>query len=322
MYNNTVEYFYQVIVLMQIFNKFSDIKSFLKGRRTAIALGTFDGVHIGHQSIIGQAMTLARSHGLLSVVFTFSNHPLSVVAPERVPVQIGDNISKAEFLKEMGVDLLLNVAFSEKLSKESPEAFLEKLKDSCNAKYVVTGPNFTFGYKGKGNTRMLSRVAGSYGFKAEIGEAVQLNGRMVSSTRIRGLIEAGDLELTNEYLGRPFSFGGRVIHGDQRGRTIGFPTANLAIPDKRAMLPNGAYGVYVIIDGEQFKGIANVGNNPTFEGCNRRLEVHVLDFTGNLYNKPVTVQFVKKLRDEKKFSGIEALVKQLHADEEKARQIL
>lgn len=307
---------------MQIFNKFSDIKSFLKGRRTAIALGTFDGVHIGHQSIIGQAMTLARSHGLLSVVFTFSNHPLSVVAPERVPVQIGDNISKAEFLKEMGVDLLLNVAFSEKLSKESPEAFLEKLKDSCNAKYVVTGPNFTFGYKGKGNTRMLSRVAGSYGFKAEIGEAVQLNGRMVSSTRIRGLIEAGDLELTNEYLGRPFSFGGRVIHGDQRGRTIGFPTANLAIPDKRAMLPNGAYGVYVIIDGEQFKGIANVGNNPTFEGCNRRLEVHVLDFTGNLYNKPVTVQFVKKLRDEKKFSGIEALVKQLHADEEKARQIL
>ena len=322
MYNNTVEYFYQVIVLMQIFNKFSDIKSFLKGRRTAIALGTFDGVHIGHQSIIGQAMTLARSHGLLSVVFTFSNHPLSVVAPERVPVQIGDNISKAEFLKEMGVDLLLNVAFSEKLSKESPEAFLEKLKDSCNAKYVVTGPNFTFGYKGKGNTRMLSRVAGSYGFKAEIGEAVQLNGRMVSSTRIRGLIETGDLELTNEYLGRPFSFGGRVIHGDQRGRTIGFPTANLAIPDKRAMLPNGAYGVYVIIDGEQFKGIANVGNNPTFEGCNRRLEVHVLDFTGNLYNKPVTVQFVKKLRDEKKFSGIEALVKQLHADEEKARQIL
>ena len=322
MYNNTVEYFYQVIVLMQIFNKFSDIKSFLKGRRTAIALGTFDGVHIGHQSIIGQAMTLARSHGLLSVVFTFSNHPLSVVAPERVPVQIGDNISKAEFLKEMGVDLLLNVAFSEKLSKESPEAFLEKLKDSCNAKYVVTGPNFTFGYKGKGNTRMLSRVAGSYGFKAEIGEAVQLNGRMVSSTRIRGLIEAGDLELTNEYLGRPFSFGGRVIHGDQRGRTIGFPTANLAIPDKRAMLPNGAYGVYVIIDGEQFKGIANVGNNPTFAGCNRRLEVHVLDFTGNLYNKPVTVQFVKKLRDEKKFSGIEALVKQLHADEEKARQIL
>ncbi|WP_297967832.1 bifunctional riboflavin kinase/FAD synthetase [uncultured Anaerovibrio sp.] len=307
---------------MQIFNKFSDIKSFLKGRRTAIALGTFDGVHIGHQSIIGQAMILARSHGLLSVVFTFSNHPLSVVAPERVPVQIGDNISKAEFLKEMGVDLLLNVAFSEKLSKESPEAFLEKLKDSCNAKYVVTGPNFTFGYKGKGNTRMLSRVAGSYGFKAEIGEAVQLNGRMVSSTRIRGLIEDGDLELTNEYLGRPFSFGGRVIHGDQRGRTIGFPTANLAIPDKRAMLPNGAYGVYVIIDGEQFKGIANVGNNPTFEGCNRRLEVHVLDFTGNLYNKPVTVQFVKKLRDEKKFSGIEALVKQLHADEEKARQIL
>ncbi len=307
---------------MQIFNKFSDIKAFLKGQRTAIALGTFDGVHIGHQSIIRQAMGLAKKHGLLSVVFTFSNHPLSVVAPERVPVQIGDNISKAAFLEEMGVDLLLNVAFSEKLSKQTPEEFLERLKDCCNAKFVVTGPNFTFGYKGKGNARMLGRVAGSYGFKAEIGEAVQLNGRMVSSTRIRGLIEDGELELTNEYLGRPFSFGGRVIHGDQRGRTIGFPTANLAIPDKRAMLPNGAYGVYVLMNGEKHRGIANVGNNPTFEGCNRRLEVHVLDFKGDLYNKPLTVQFVKKLRDEKKFSGIEALVKQLRADEEKARQIL
>lgn len=308
--------------LMHIFNKFSEIKSFLQGKGTAIALGTFDGVHVGHQSIISQAMALARENGLVGVVFTFSNHPLSVVAPERVPEQIGDNISKAAFMAELGVDVLLNVTFSEKLSKQSPEEFLTTLCQSCNPKFLVTGPNFTFGKKGKGNSRMLGRVAGDYGFVAEVGKAVQIDGRMVSSTQIRALIETGDLDKANEYLGRPFSFGGRVIHGDHRGRTIGFPTANLAIPSQRAMLPNGAYGVYVLLAGEKFSGIANIGNNPTFDGCDRRLEVHILDFKGDLYDKPLTVQFVKKLRDEKKFSGVEALVKQLRQDEEAARQIL
>ena len=307
---------------MRVFNKFSEIKSFLKGRSTAIALGTFDGVHVGHQSIIRQAMALAKEHDLVGVVFTFTNHPLSIVAPDRVPVQIGDNISKAAFMEELGVDILLNVTFSEKMSRQSPEEFLDLLCQSCNPKFLVTGPNFTFGKKGKGNSRMLSRVADEYGFVAEIGKAVQIEGRMVSSTQIRALIETGDLDKANEYLGRPFSFGGRVVHGDQRGRMIGFPTANLAIPDKRAMLPNGAYGVYVILDGVRHKGIANIGNNPTFEGCNRRLEVHILDFKGDLYNQPLTVQFVKKLREEKKFSGVEALVKQLRLDEGKARQLL
>ncbi|MCR5175980.1 MAG: bifunctional riboflavin kinase/FAD synthetase [Anaerovibrio sp.] len=307
---------------MQIFNKFSDIKSYLQGRRTAIALGTFDGVHVGHQSIIRQAMELAEKHGLVGVVFTFLNHPLSVVAPDRVPFQIGDNISKAAYMEKLGVDILLNVPFSEKLSRQSPEEFLDNLCRSCNPEYLVTGPNFTFGKKGKGNSRMLSRVASEYGFVAEVGKAVQIDGRMVSSTQIRALIEEGDLVKTNEYLGKPFSFGGRVVHGDHRGRTIGFPTANLAIPDKRAMLPNGAYGVYVLMNGQKYKGIANIGTNPTFDGCKRRLEVHILDFSGNLYDCPLTVQFVYKLREEKKFSGADALVRQLHLDEEKARSIL
>lgn len=307
---------------MYIFNKFSEIKGFLKGKSTAIALGTFDGVHVGHQSIIRQAIQLARAHGLVAVVFTFVNHPLSVVAPDRVPVQIGDNISKASFMEELGVDVLLSLSFSEKLSRQGPEEFLDILCQSCNPRFIVTGPNFTFGRKGKGNPRLLARLASEYGFVAEVGQAVQLDGRMVSSTQIRGLIEAGELDKTNEYLSRPFSFGGRVVHGDHRGRTIGFPTANLNIPEKRVMLPNGAYGVYVLLDGEKYKGIANIGDNPTFKGCDRRLEVHILDFKGDIYDQPLTVQFVKKLRDEKKFSGIDGLVKQLRIDEEKARQIL
>lgn len=307
---------------MLIFNKLSEAKTALQGLETAVALGTFDGVHIGHQSIINRAMELAKEHKLTSVVYTFSSHPFAVVAPDRVPMQIGDNISKAAILEEMGVAVLVNVPFTEKLCKQSPEDFLLSLQQSLNPRYVVTGPNFSFGYKGKGNPRMLVRDGSNYGFQAEIGEGIQQEGKLVSSTRIRELLEKGDLHTANHYLGRYFSFGGRVIHGDHRGRKLGFPTANLAIGDQRAMLPNGAYAVQVLLQGKRYMGIANIGDNPTFEGCNRRLEVNILDFAQDIYDAALTVQFVAKLREQKKFSGIDALVKQLHADEEKARQLL
>ena len=307
---------------MLIFNKLSEARVALAGATTAVALGTFDGVHIGHQSIIQRAINLAKEHQLLSVVLTFSNHPLEVVAPERVPMQIGDNISKGAILAEMGIDVLVNIPFTEKTGKQTPEEFLQLLQQSLQPKYVITGPNFSFGYRGKGNPRMLLRDGHNYGFVAEIGEAVQLDGRMVSSTQIRTLLQQGDLAKANEYLGRYFSFGGRVIHGDHRGRKLGFPTANLAIGDRRAMLPNGAYAVLVLLKGQKYQGIANIGDNPTFEGCNRRLEVNILDFTGDIYDAPLTVQFVTKMREQKKFSGIEALVHQLHQDKEKARVLL
>lgn len=307
---------------MLICNKLSEAKQLLGDKGTAVALGTFDGVHIGHQSIIQRAMNLAKAHKLVSVVYTFSNHPLEQIAPDKVPMQIGDNISKADILKAMGVQMLVNVAFNEKLCRQSPEAFIDELCHSLNPHYLVTGSNFSFGAKAKGNPRMLLRMGEEYGFQAEVGQAVQLDGRMVSSTRIRSLIEAGDLEKTNEYLGRYFSFGGRVIHGDHRGRKLGFPTANLAIGSHRAMLPNGAYAVLIWLNGKRYNGIANIGDNPTFEGCNRRLEVNILDFSQNIYDAAITVQFVAKLREQKKFSGIDALVKQLRADEINARKLL
>lgn len=307
---------------MLICNKLSEAKQLLGDKGTAVALGTFDGVHIGHQSIIQRAMNLAKAHKLVSVVYTFSNHPLEQIAPDKVPMQIGDNISKADILKAMGVQMLVNVAFNEKLCRQSPEAFIDELCRSLNPHYLVIGPNFSFGAKAKGNPRMLLRMGDEYGFQAEVGQAVQLDGRMVSSTRIRSLIEAGDLEKTNEYLGRYFSFGGRVIHGDHRGRKLGFPTANLAIGSHRAMLPNGAYAVLIWLNGKRYNGIANIGDNPTFEGCNRRLEVNILDFSQNIYDAAITVQFVGKLREQKKFSGVDALVKQLRADEITARKLL
>lgn len=304
---------------MQVFSKIMDLTQLYP--RIVMALGTFDGVHVGHQSIIRQAVSLAEKIQGISVVFTFSNHPLSVIAPEQAPLQIGDMISKENILTELGVDILVNIPFTKKFAKISPERFLETLQENFAPAYIVVGPNFSFGYRGNGNPRMLVREGHTYGFKAEIAAVVQWQGHTVSSTRIRELLLGGNLDLANEFLGRPFSFGGRVVHGDRRGRLLGFPTANLAIADSRAMLPNGVYAVRVTLQGKGYEGIANIGTNPTFEGCNRRLEVHILDFSGDIYDAALQVQFLKKIRDEQKFPSAEHLVRQLHEDKATARTL-
>lgn len=304
---------------MKIYSKITDIAK--KYDRIAVALGMFDGVHIGHQSIIHRAMELAGAMGGTSVVFTFNNHPLSVLAPERMPLQIGSPELRADVLERMGVDVLMSVPFTKEFSRLSPERFLELLRDNLAPRYVVTGANFTFGRGGKGNQRMLMRLSKDYGFEAEICPTVQNEGKAVSSTRVRALLKEGDLDTVNAFLGRPFAFVERVIHGDRRGRLLGFPTANLPIADSRAMLPNGAYAVQVILQGRYYDGLANIGSNPTFDGCTRRLEVNIQDFSGNIYDQLLQVRFLKKMRDEKKFPSVDHLVRQLHKDREMAREI-
>jgi riboflavin kinase/FMN adenylyltransferase len=306
---------------LQVITVIKEIKKKIGNARTAVALGTFDGVHVGHSSIIQRAKELAEEIGGKSVVFTFSNHPLSVLAPAKEPMQLGDRLSKVYLMEQEGIDFLVNIPFTEKIASLSPIVFLVALKHYLHPAYVVVGPNFSFGAKGKGSPRMLLREGEKYGFQAEIAQEVQREGRIVSSTRIRNLVEDGDLEKTNEFLGHPFTVGGRVIHGDHRGNTIGFPTANLPIGKKRAMLPNGAYAVRAILKGESYYGIANIGDNPTFEGCNRRIEIHILDFDKDIYDEALLVEFCYKLRPQKKFSGIDALVAQLRQDERTARKL-
>ncbi len=284
-----------------------------------VALGMFDGVHIGHQSIIRRAVELARSIHGTPVVFTFSNHPLEILAPERTPLLIGSRALRQRVLEGLGVEVLLELTFTRSFSKRSPEEFLRLLERHFSPRYVVTGPNYTFGRMGKGTGRMLIREGEKYGFRAEVCPVVLQDGRPVSSTRVRGLLAEGDLETVNEFLGRPFAFYSRVVHGDRRGRTLGFPTANLVIPETRAMLPNGAYAVLTEVKGKMYHGLANIGSNPTFEGIrNRRLEVNIQDFSRNIYNEMIGVSFLGKLREEQKFSSVEQLVKQLRRDREQA----
>ena len=297
---------------MEITKKISSLTK--KYPRPVVALGMFDGVHLGHASVIRHALDTAKKISGTAIVFTFSNHPLSVIAPDNAPLMIGSRNLRREIFSDMGVDVLIEIQFTKEFSKKSPEEFLELLQDKIAPAYVVTGPNYTFGRFGRGNGRLLLREAENFGFKAEVCQSFTVDRKIVSSTRIRSLIAAGDLDSANQLLGRNFTYAGEVVNGDKRGRKIGFPTANLEIDDRRAMLPNGAYIVRVKVREEFYNGIANVGDNPTFKVARRRLEVFIDDFSENIYGEEIFISFISKLRDEKKFASVDELKVQLNED--------
>ena len=311
---------------MKVYKKLSELTT--KYSNPAIALGMFDGVHVGHASIIRRAVELARENEGTAMVFTFSNHPLSILEPEHMPLSIGNRSLRRSIVGSLGVDVMIEITFTKEFSKKTPEEFLTILENYIAPFYVVTGQNFTFGRFGKGNGRMLIREGSNYGFKAEICPTITVDRKIVSSTRIRKLIADGDLSEVNILLGRPFTYVSKVIHGDKRGRKLGFPTANLEIGNHSAMLPNGVYAVEVKISNTPannsafripnseltYCGIANIGDNPTFNVHDRRLEVYIHDFNKNIYGQEIAVSFLEKLRDEQKFDSVDDLVFQLRQD--------
>ena len=304
---------------MEIYKKLSELTT--KYPNPAIALGMFDGVHVGHASIIRRAVELARENNGTAMVFTFSNHPLSILDPEHMPLSIGNRSLRRSIVGSLGVDVMIEITFTKEFSKKTPEEFLTILENYIAPFYVVTGQNFTFGRFGKGNGRMLIREGSNYGFKAEICPTITVDRKIVSSTRIRKLIADGDLSEVNILLGRPFTYVSKVIHGDKRGRKLGFPTANLEIENQRAMLPNGAYAVNVKFENHNYCGITNIGDNPTFNVHDRRLEVYIHDFNKNIYGQEIAVSFLEKLREEQKFDSVDDLVNQLRRDLQNAINI-
>ena len=297
---------------MEIIKKLTGLTK--KFTRPVVALGMFDGVHRGHAQVINHALDIARQIDGTAMVFTFSNHPMSVIDPDAAPLMIGSKNLRRKIFSDMGVAVLIEIPFTKDFSRKSPEEFLELLREKISPAYVVTGPNYTFGRFGRGNGRLLLRQAQDFGFKAEVCQAFTIDRKTVSSTRIRALIAAGDLHGANELLGRNFTYSGEVVNGDKRGRKLGFPTANLEIDDRRAMLPNGAYVVRVKVRGQMFNGIANIGDNPTFKAQRRRLEVFIDNFSGDIYGEEIFVSFIEKLRDEKIFATVDDLKAQLAED--------
>ena len=304
---------------MEVIKKISGLTQ--KYKNPVVALGMFDGVHLGHQSVISRAVEIAKKIGGTSLVFTFSNHPLTILSPETAPLMIGSRSLRRDIVESLGVEVLIEIQFTKELSKKTPEEFLELLQEKISPAYVVTGQNFTFGRYGKGNGRMLLREGENYGFKAEICTTVTVGKKNVSSTRIRALIAEGDLISANELLGRNFTYVSTVVNGDKRGRKLGFPTANLEIEDSRAMLPNGVYIVEVKLKNKIYRGMANIGDNPTFKVAKRRLEVFIDNFSGDIYGEEIAVSFIQKIRDEKIFASVEELKAQLNEDLATLRKI-
>lgn len=282
---------------------------------TVIALGTFDGLHLGHTDVINTARNYAERSGLKLAVFTFSNHPLALIRPDLVPVRIISAEEKIKLLESFGVDYLINIPFTEDFAALSPDEFLEKL--ACfNYRCLVVGENFTYGFLGSGKTETLERSGRKNGFDVIVRPLVKMNGNVVSSTGIRNLIQAGHIEYANRMLGRAYAITGKIVHGEQRGRKLGFPTANIELLHGEMAVPApGVYAVTASIEGSIYEGMGNIGNNPTFNDVEHaRLEVNLFNCSGDLYGKTMSVQFHKYIRAEKKFSGVEELCWQIEED--------
>ena len=308
---------------MVIMERLSDARQEENLRGVVVAVGTFDGVHIGHQALIARAVSLARELDASCALFTFQNHPLSVLAPKRVPPALSSREERRRIFERLGVDLAIEERFTRELAALSAEAFLARLMAALSPRAVVVGANFSFGAGGQGTPEVLAAHGEKMGFRVENMPLLLHAGGVVSSTRIRTLLAAGDVRLAGALLGRTFSLSGVVAHGDERGRVLGFPTANLLPAAALACPANGAYAVRVGRgNGETHIGVANVGSNPTFDGKERRVEAHLFDFSGDLYGERIAVRFVERLRGEKKFPSAEALVGQIQEDEKKARAIL
>lgn len=291
--------------------------------RTALAVGVFDGIHVGHRHVLGALVERARARGFAAGVVTFDPHPLSIVAPERVPPMLTTIDQRLELLEGLGIDLVAVVAFDDGLRIWSPATFVtDLLAGSLHAGIVVVGEDFRFGRDRTGHVGLLRELGMGLGFDTEVVPLVG-DDRPISSTRIRAMIAAGDVAGAAAALGRPHEVRGVVVAGDGRGRSIGVPTANVAPPSGVAMPMRGVYAVRAGRDtGEDLPGVANVGVRPTFDGSDEVLEVHVLDFDEDLYGAELRVRFHARIRDEMRFDGVDALVAQIGKDVREALALL
>lgn len=282
---------------------------------TYIALGSFDGIHLGHLSLINKTIELSRSNDSKSMIFTFKNHPLTIINPEVVPKLLMDNDTKISLLNKFGIDYINMIEFNTSIMQMSPEKFIQSIITRYKARGLIVGFNYRFGYKNLGDVNLLKILSNNYGFELYVMDSIEYAGEPISSSRIRNILsEEGNIKNANLMLSRPFMIQGVVISGKQLGRKLGFPTINLDY-DRNLILPRG--GVYYTnVEYENFvyKGITNIGYNPTVNNSKLSVETFILNFNENIYGKNVKVYFIDRIRDEKKFYSLKELSEQLSKD--------
>lgn len=280
-----------------------------------VALGNFDGVHIGHRVLLDRLLEKGKDSGLSTLVFTFKQHPQNVLLTRNKIPLIYPPEKKKDIILKLGIDMVEMVDFTQKFAMLEPEEFFEKfLLNRYNIKYVVVGFNYRFGRGGKGNVSLLKQIGDRYGFEVQVVDPVITNGEVVSSSLIRKLISIGDIKSANRLLGRKYTVNGKVVKGKGRGKEMGFPTANIELPPGILYPSRGVYITITNLENASMISLTNVGINPTFSGNKLVIETYIPGFKGNLYDKYIEVEFLERIRDEKKFESKEELVKQIEMD--------
>ncbi|HZY30770.1 MAG TPA: bifunctional riboflavin kinase/FAD synthetase [Candidatus Methylomirabilis sp.] len=284
----------------------------------AVAVGTFDGVHLGHREILGRVVRRARQEGGTAVVFTFARHPLEVVNPSKAPPLITPLPIKRDIIAALGVDLMIAAAFTSRLAATPPYDFVKiYLVDRLRARFVCVGYDFAFGNARAGSPELLRKLGEEHQFGLDVVPAMTADGQVVSSTLIRGLLADGEVRQAARYLGRPYAIRGHVERGAERGKGLGYPTANLpATAD--LLIPDGVYGGQAWLKQGLHKALVNVGRAPTFGGEARRVEVHLLEAEEELYGETLTLFFLERLRDERRFENPSLLRQQIDSDKRQA----
>ncbi len=300
-------------------------QKFLKnyGKPMVMALGTFDGVHFGHQVLIKETVRQAKALDGLSGVFTFYPHPLKVLKPERAPGLVTALPQKERIIANLGVDQLIVKAFTKEFASIEFRSFVETyLVRDLKVKGVVIGEDYRFGRESIGNVQRMKDLGKEYGFSVTAFDTISVNNVEVRSTLIRNLITNGQVDRLPVYLGRPYTLFGKVEHGDGRGRKLGFPTANLTLADDYVIPQYGVYAAFVVIRGERYPAVVNIGCRPTFNKKDLSVEIHVINFFENLYDELLEVELIYKIRSERSFDSVSELIGQIQKDVLKASQIL
>ena len=291
-------------------------------RETVLTIGVFDGVHLGHQHLIERLKRGAKERGFVPGVVTFRCHPLRVLRPEAELPSLMTLDERIRLLRGLGVELVVPLSFTHELAETSAREFVVALREYLNMRAMVVGPDFALGRGREGDGPALSSLGEEMGFTVDVAMPVVLEGEVVSSTATRQYLAQGDIGKVRRFLGHSFGLHGKVVHGDERGRTLGFPTANLAVNSNQALPADGVYVTRAFIEGRPYPSVTNIGSRPTFGGQERTIEVYLLDFCGELYDKELWVELIDHLREERRFSSAGDLSAQIVKDVDQARGIL
>jgi riboflavin kinase/FMN adenylyltransferase len=300
----------------------AELAKFKAKKDTLLTIGVFDGVHLGHRHLMSKLTGLARKQNLTSGVITFSQNPKEVLATQTGLPFLTDIERRTELIKDEGVDEVIPLTFTAELANLTPKEFLELLKKHLRMKGLVVGPDFALGKNREGDTDVLRNLSKEMGFSLTVVPPLTIDGEVVSSTAIRQALAEGDMKRAQRLMGRPFCLHGRVARGDKRGAELGFPTANLETGAEQALPADGVYTSRAFIENQAYPAMTNIGFQPTFGGNQRLVEVYLLDYRGDLYERELTIEIIERLRGEKKFDSPEELKKQIAEDVKRGKATL